>query len=206
MVSIDLRPGTSLEGMNTVATQVEALVRKNKEVLNTVLTVGDANGQPEKASIFVNLVPAKMRKKISTSQFKETLRGQFKTLCFLANPAVKDIDSVGGGQRPFNINIIGDDIQEIQKYSTMLFDKIKNHPALKDVDTSNRPGKPEFQVIPNRRKAEQLGISTTLMGSELRTMIEGTKAAVFRESGEEYDIRVRLQADQRDLKKAYDVT
>ncbi|MBP9679789.1 MAG: efflux RND transporter permease subunit [Bacteriovorax sp.] len=205
MVSIDLRPGTSLEGMNTVATQVEALVRKNKEVLNTVLTVGDANGQPEKASIFVNLVPAKMRKKISTSQFKETLRGQLKPFAF-ANPAVKDIDSVGGGQRPFNINIIGDDIQEIQKYSTMLFDKIKNHPALKDVDTSNRPGKPEFQVIPNRRKAEQLGISTTLMGSELRTMIEGTKAAVFRESGEEYDIRVRLQADQRDLKKAYDVT
>jgi HAE1 family hydrophobic/amphiphilic exporter-1 len=34
-------------------------------------------------------------------------------------------------------------------------------------------------------------------------MIEGSKAAVFREQGEEYDIRVRLQENQRDLKKGY---
>lgn len=205
MVSIDLKPGTSLDGMNTVAGEIDAIVRKNKEVLNTVLTVGDTNGQPEKANIFVNLVPAKQRPGLKTSQFKEIIRGQLKPYAY-ANPAVKDIDNVGGGQRPFNINIVGEDMKEIQKYSSMLFEKIKHHPALKDVDTSDRPGKPEFQVVPDRSKAEKLGVSTTLMGSELRTMIEGSKAAVFREQGEEYDIRVRLQEDQRDLKKAYDVT
>jgi HAE1 family hydrophobic/amphiphilic exporter-1 len=94
-------------------------------------------------------------------------------------------------------------MKEIEKYSGLLFDKIKHHPALKDVDSTKRPGKPEFQVIPDRSKAEKLGVSTTIMGAELRTMIEGTKAAVFREKGEEYDIRVRLQEDQRDLKKGY---
>ena len=202
LVSIDLKPGTSLDGMNTVAREIEKLVRENKEVKSTVLTVGDSKGQPEKASIFVNLIPAKQRKGLSTSKFKEIIRGQLKPYAY-ANPAVKDIDSVGGGQRPFNINIVGDDMNEIEKYSTLLFEKIKHHPALKDVDTTNRPGKPEFQVVPNRNKAEKLGVSTTLMGAELRTMIEGSKAAVFREAGEEYDIRVRLQEDQRDLKKSY---
>ena len=202
LVTIDLKPGTSLEGMNTTAKTIENLIRLNKEVKTTLLTVGDANGQPEKASIFVNLVPAKQRKGLSTSKFKEVIRGQLKPYAY-ANPAVKDIDSVGGGQRPFNINIVGDNIKEIEKYSALLFDKIKHHPALKDVDSTNRPGKPEFQVVPNRTKAEKLGVSTTLMGAELRTMIEGSKAAVFREFGEEYDIRVRLQEDQRDLKKAY---
>ena len=205
MISVDLKPGTSLEGMNTVATEVDQTIRKNKEVLNTVLTVGDANGQPEKASIFVNLIPAKQRKGINTSAFKEIVRTQLKPFAY-ANPAVKDIDNVGGGQRPFNVNIVGEDMKEIQKYAGLLFEKIKHNPALKDVDTSDRPGKPEFQVVPNRSKAEKLGVSTTLMGSELRTMIEGSKAAVFREQGEEYDIRVRLQEDQRDLKKAYDFT
>jgi HAE1 family hydrophobic/amphiphilic exporter-1 len=205
IVSIDLKPGTSLDGMNTVATQIESLIRKNKEVKNTVLTVGDKNGQPEKASIFVNLIPGKERKGLSTSKFKEVVRGQLKSFAF-ANPAVKDIDDVGGGMRPFNVNIVGDDMKEIEKYSSLLFQRIKNHPALKDVDSTNRPGKPEFQVIPDRTNAEKLGVSTTLMGSELRTMIEGTLAAVFRESGEEYDIRVRLQDDQRDLKKGYEET
>jgi HAE1 family hydrophobic/amphiphilic exporter-1 len=205
MVSIDLKPGTSLDGMNTVAKEVEELIRNNKEVLNTVLTVGDKNGQPEKASIFVNLVPAKQRKGINTSSFKEMIRTKLKPYAY-ANPAVKDIDNVGGGQRPFNVNIVGEDMKEIQKYSALLFEKIKNHPALKDVDTSDRPGKPEFQVVPDRRKAEKLGVSTTLMGTELRTMIEGSKAAVFREQGEEFDIRVRLQEDQRDLKNSFDQT
>ncbi|MFA6236714.1 MAG: efflux RND transporter permease subunit [Bacteriovorax sp.] len=202
LVSVDLKPGTSLEGMNKIATEVEALIRKNKEVKNTVLTVGDINGQPEKASIFVNLVPSKERKGLTTSKFKEVIRGQLKPYAF-ANPAVKDYDAVGGGQRPFNVNIVGDDMKEIEKYSALLFEKLKHHPALKDVDSTNRPGKPEFQIVPDRSKAEKLGVSTTLMGSELRTMIEGTNAAVFREQGEEYDIRVRLQEDQRDLKKGY---
>lgn len=205
VVSMDLKPGTSLDGMNAVATEIDAAIRKNKEVANTILTVGDKNGQPEKASIFVNLVPSKQRKGINTSQFKEMLRQQLKPFAY-ANVAVKDFDAVGGGQRPFNVNIVGEDMKEIQKYSSLLFAKLKDHPALKDVDISDRPGKPEFQVVPDRRRAEQMGVSTTLMGSELRTMIEGTKAAVFREQGEEYDIRVRLQEDQRDLKKAYEFT
>lgn len=202
MVSIDLKPGTSLEGMNKVATEIDNLIRKNKEVKNSLLTVGDKNAQPEKANIYVTLIPGKERKGLTTPKFKEIIRGQLKPYAY-ANPAVKDIDSVGSGQRPFNINIIGDDIKEIEKYSALLFEKLKHHPALKDVDSTNRPGKPEFQIVPDRNKAEKLGVSTTLMGSELRTMIEGSKAAVFRESGEEYDIRVRLQEDQRDLKKGY---
>lgn len=202
IVSVDLKPGTSLDGMNTVAVQVEELIRKNKEVKSTLLTVGDKNGQPEKASIFVNLVSGKERKGITTSQFKETLRGQLKPFAY-ANPAVKDYDAVGGGQRPFNVNIVGEDMKEIEKYSSLLFEKLKVHPALKDVDSTNRPGKPEFQVVPDRYKAEKLGVSTTLMGSELRTLIEGTKAAVYRENGEEYNIRVRLQEDQRNLKAGY---
>lgn len=204
-VGLDLKPGTSLEGMNKLGMEVDQLVRKNKEVAYTVLNVGDKNGQPEKANIFVKLVPSKQRKGVNTSQFKEVLRGQLKPYAY-ANPAVKDVDAVGGGQRPFNINIIGENMEEIEKYSGMLLAKLKNHPALKDVDTSSRPGKPEFQVVPDRNKAESLGVSTTLLGTELRTMIEGSTPAVYRESGEEYDIRVRLQENQRNLKAAYQET
>ena len=204
-VGLDLKPGTSLDGMNKLGMEVDQLIRKNKEVEYTVLNVGDKNGQPEKANIFVKLVPSKQRKGINTSQFKETLRGQLKPYAY-ANPAVKDVDAVGGGQRPFNVNIIGENMEEIEKYSGMLLAKLKNHPALKDVDTSSRPGKPEFQVVPDRNKAESLGVSTTLMGTELRTMIEGSTPAVFREQGEEYDIRVRLQENQRNLKAAYQDT
>ncbi len=203
MVAIDQKPGTSLDGMNVLGKKIDTMIRENKEVAFTVLQIGDQNGQPEKASIYVTLVDAKLRKGMNTTAVKARVREQLKPYAG-ANPAVKDIDSVGGGQRPFNINIVGDDMKEIEKYSAMLLEKLKNHPALLDVDTSSRPGKPEFQIVPDRNKAERLGVSTTLLGAELRTQVEGSTPAVFREFGEQYDIRVRMQEDQRDLKAAFD--
>jgi HAE1 family hydrophobic/amphiphilic exporter-1 len=203
-ISIELPPGTSLEGMNKLALEVDALIRKNKEITYTVLTVGDKNEQPNKADYYVRLVPSKERK-LNTSGVKEILREQLKAYAY-ARPQVKDIDNVGGGQRPFNVNIVGDDMKETEKYANLLFKKIKNHPALKDVDISYRAGKPEFQVVPDRTKAEKLGVSTTMMGAELRTHIEGSTPAVFREDGEEYDIRVRLQENQRNLRDGYHLT
>jgi HAE1 family hydrophobic/amphiphilic exporter-1 len=202
MVSVDLPPGTSLDGMNAIAKQVDDQVRTNKEVESTLLTVGDKNGQPEKADIFVTLIDSKKRKGTSTSDVKAKVREQLKKFAD-ADPVVKDFDAVGGGQRPFNVNIVGDDMKDIEKYSDMLLQKIKHHPALLDVVTSSRPGKPEFQVIPDRYKAERLGVSTTLMGTELRTQVEGSTPAVFRELGEEYDIRVRMLENQRDIKSAF---
>ena len=202
-VSIDQKPGTSLDGMNKVAVQIDQVIRQNKEVAMSVLQVGDKNGQPEKASFYVSLVPSKERKGISTTDVKARIREQLKQFAF-ANPAVKDVDAVGGGQRPFNVNIVGDDIKETEKYANLLFAKLKNHPALLDPDITSRPGKPEFQIIPDRYKAERLGVSTTLLGSELRTQVEGSTPAVFRENGEEYDIRVRLIESQRNLKESFD--
>jgi HAE1 family hydrophobic/amphiphilic exporter-1 len=204
IVSVELPPGASLEGMNKLALQVDSIIRKNKEVTFSVLTVGDKNEQPNKADLYVRLVSSKNRS-MNTSQFKDILREQLKPFAY-ALPQVKDIDSVGGGQRPFNINIVGENMLEIEKYSSLLFAKIKNHAALKDVDMTYRPGKPEFQVVPDRQKAEKLGISTTMLGAELRTQIEGSTPAVFRENGEEYDIRVRLQENQRNLKEGYNST
>ncbi|MNS66966.1 Efflux pump membrane transporter BepG [compost metagenome] len=41
------------------------------------------------------------------------------------------------------------------------------------------------------------------MGQELRAQVEGFTPAKFRERGREYEVRVRLQEDQRDLKKTF---
>jgi HAE1 family hydrophobic/amphiphilic exporter-1 len=69
-----------------------------------------------------------------------------------------------------------------------------------------RTGKPEFQILIDKNRADKLGVSTVQAGSELRTQIEGLTPAKFREHGEEYDVRVRLQADQRDLKQNFERT
>ncbi|MGK5083163.1 efflux RND transporter permease subunit [Bdellovibrionota bacterium FG-1] len=200
-VALDLPPGTNLDAMNEVANKVDTIIRANNEVEISAMTVGSRDGEPNFADFYVHLTPAKMRK-LNTIEMKEKLRGQLKPFAF-ANPAVKDFDAVGGGQRPLNLNIIGLNQKQLEDVATRTFEALRKHPGLKDVSTSYKPGKPEFQVKLDESRAKTLGISSKALGLELRAQIEGLVPAKFRELGREYDVRVRLQDSQRNLKQGF---
>lgn len=200
-VALDMPPGTSLDGMSELALKANEIIQKNPEVLASALTVGSTDGDPNKAEFYVHLVDSKKRS-VNTSELKARLREQLKPLAF-ANPVVKDYDPVGGGQRPLILVIRGTDQKQLEKIGLALQKKLKDHPALLDVDVSFRAGKPEFQVKPEKTQATRLGISTAGIGEELRAQVEGVTPAKYRENGLEYDVRVRLKEDQRNLKQSF---
>lgn len=204
MVAYDLPPGASLDETSRVGQVLDEELRKNKEVRLASLIVGGDNSQSNTGQIFVSLVKAKERKE-NTSQIKARVREQLKPYAKY-NLAVKDFDAVGGGQRPFNLNVVGNDQVKLEEYANKIFAIAKKHPGLLDVDINYRPGKPELQVAIDKNRADKLGVSTSQAGTELRTQIEGIQAAKFREGGEEYDIRVRLQDDQRNLRENFNET
>ncbi len=201
-VKLELPPGSSLNAMSEAARAVEARVRSLKEVELTALTVGNADGEANTAEIYVYLVP-RANRELNTSGTKEKLREKLVEFSH-TNPRVVDFDGVGAGLRPFNIDIIGEDLAQIETISKGLFEKLKNHPALKDVDMEYRGGKPEFRVDLDLDQMESLGVLPNAVGMELRAQLEGIEAAKYRTKGIEYDVRVRLQEDQRDLKREYD--
>lgn len=201
-VAFDLPPGTNLEGTNTMSLKVDKLIRSNNEVAVSALTVGNRDGDANYADIYVHLVPSAQRPGINTSKFKERLREQLKEFAY-ANPKVKDYDAVGGGQRPFTLNIQGFDQKEIEEIGLRVATRLKKMPGLLDTDINFRTGKPEFQVVPDKSRAQMLGVSTTSIGNELRGQVEGLVSAKYREKGVEYDIRVRMKEDQRDLRAAF---
>lgn len=203
-VGLDMPPGTNLNEMSEVAHKVDAILRANPEVKSSVLMVGSRDLESNVATFFIELVNAKQRK-VNTTQFKDRLREQLKPFAF-ANPTVKDVDMVGAGARPFNVNLIGSDLAVVEETANKVFQKLKVMPDLKDVDISVRPGKPEFQVSLDNRKAERMGVSSSIVGAELRNQIEGSTPAVFREAGREYDIRVRLQEGDRNLRENFNTT
>lgn len=200
-VGLDLPPGTSLDTMRTRALQVDKVIRDNPEVINAVLTVGNRYNEKNKAEFYVFLKPFGVRTK-STSQVKADMREALKPFAD-SNPNVKDIDYVGGGMRPFTMNISGQNLDQVVEIAEKVKQKLIHHPGLTDVDTSYRPGKPEFQIKIDLDAAQRLGVASTAVGAELRGQVEGNTAAVFRENGLEYDIRVRMKPEQRDLEKAY---
>lgn len=200
-VGLDMKPGTSLEKMRDTALAIDKVIHENKEVVNSVLTVGSRIGEKNKAEFYIFLTPFGQRT-LSTSDVKAQMRAALKKFPE-ANPKVKDIDYVGGGVRPFTMNISGQDLDQIEGIAMKVLERLRNHPALLDVDTSFRPGKPEYQVEVDLNAAQRLGISSSEVGRELRAQVEGETPAVFREKGLEYDIRVRLKPEQRDLEKGF---
>lgn len=203
-VVLERAPGTNLSEMTKTVHEVTAVVRANKEVAAAVEVIG-TGGESHKAVVTVNLVPSKERRGVNTTAMKQRVREQmvqFKD----ARPQVNDFDAVGGGQQPFNLAFLGDDIKDLEKVSNAVLEKLRGNPALTDPDLSFRQGKPEFQIIPDDQKAQKVGVPTALLGQELRAQVDGIVPAKLRQKGEEYDIRVRLQPDQTDITRDFDLT
>jgi HAE1 family hydrophobic/amphiphilic exporter-1 len=202
-VTLEMEPGTSLDGMNTVASQADKIFHANPEVDYTVMTVGSIYGESNKASFYVRMKSGKERGPLSTEKFRDKIRGQLAPLAQYS-PVVKKYDASGGmGQQPVILNVISPDPKDLEKYGMLLYEKLKADPRLKDLDTNFRPGKPEMQVHLKPGAAKAYGVNTKTMGQELRAQVEGFTPAKFRERGREYEVRVRLLPEQRDLQQSY---
>ncbi len=201
-VTLDLPPGTNLDAMHHIGKGVDELIRQNKEVGMTTLSVGNANNESNKANLYVRLKNGKERGG-TTEQFKTKLRVQLEPFAH-ANPLVKDFDPMGGGQnQPFMLNIISSDQEKLMAYAEKLIVALKKDKRLVGIDSTYRPGKPETQISLKKDAARVYGINTSTMGQELRTQVEGFTPAKFRVRGEEYDVRVRMDEKERDLKEQF---
>ncbi len=204
-VSVELPIGTSLEGTFAFSKEIEKKIRTVAGIELISLTVGSNNLEANKSTFFVKLVPKKQRTH-TTSEFKVIVREALAEFSTKAIVAVSDIDISGGGQKPLNLYLVGDDLDQLAAFTLKLQERIKKIPGLADVDTNFRSGKPEYQIVFDRARSEALGISTALAGQELRFRTEGATPAVFRENGIEYKIRIRFPDDNKDLRKEFNST
>lgn len=204
-VRVELPVGSSLAATDAFIKELEAVLSKDK-VFNVVLAqVGTSNNESSKGSIYIHLVDRKDRP-FATTHYKEEVRKVLAPYRDRAIIQVGDIDIANSGQAPVNLNIVGDDLEAVNEYVLKLVERFKKIKGLVDVDTNFRSGKPEFQVVFDRAKSEKLGVSTTTAGAELRNRTEGAEAAIYRENGIEYKVRVRFEEQNRDLRNEFATT
>ncbi|MFM6972945.1 MAG: efflux RND transporter permease subunit, partial [Alphaproteobacteria bacterium] len=203
-ISLELPADSSLDATSNVGLKIDEIVRKNPEVQLSAVSAGTMSRQAQRGELYIKLAP-KNDRNISTTQFKEKLRSQIKDFAY-ANPVVKDFDPSGGASRgqPFNLFLISANKESLDKYATMLFAKLKEDPRLKDLDNSNKATRPEFKIKLKEDSARLYGVNSQAVGDELRGYVEGYVPTKLRQNGLEYDVRVRLKEDQRDLKDNFD--
>ncbi len=202
-ITLEMPPGTSLEGMNKVSHEVDSIVRANPEVSFTTMIVGNQYGEANKATFYVRMKDGKERGLLSTEDFRDKVRQQISHIT-VANPKVKKYDATGGmAGQPFTLNIVSADTKQLESIGASIMEKLKGDRRLKDLDSNYRFGKPEMQVAVKPGAAKDYGVNTKSVGLELRAQVEGFTPAKFREAGREYNVRVRLQPAQRDLEKNF---
>src|SRR4030095_7119195 len=92
----------------------------------------------------------------------------------------------------------GPDLKELQKYSDQILAFMKQTPGMVDQDTTFSIGNPEVHVRIERAKAADLGVRATDVATALRTMVAGEEVSKFKDGDDQYSVRLRLSAVDRD--------
>ncbi|MDA1000576.1 MAG: efflux RND transporter permease subunit [bacterium] len=90
-----------------------------------------------------------------------------------------------------DVDITGDSLDEIQRIATEVEARARQMKGVRFVNSSFDLGSPELQVHVDREKAADLGLSVAELGNVVETLVNGTRAGLFRDKGKELDIVLR---------------
>ncbi len=205
-ISVRMPLGSSLEGTDSVMRDIEAEVRKLPGIRNLLTTIGaDAQRRPDRASIAVELVPARERQ---YSQFqlmgmaRERLQ-RFHDLVIAVQ--LPTIIQGGGPNQDLQFFLQGPDLAALNRYALAITRRLSAMPGVVDVQSSYEEGKPEVRVAINRDKAADLHVSVASIATALRTLVGGDEqVTTFREGDDRYNVQLRVQKKFRDSPQALD--
>jgi HAE1 family hydrophobic/amphiphilic exporter-1 len=203
-LTITMPSGTSLTGTQDASDKVGAALQSVTELEHYALLVGAGEGKSNIANFFIKLTPEKTRTR-TNEQVKSALRKTLLEKYADYKPVVSEYSSTGD-PHPFALNISGSDLEQMNEYSKTLIDELKKMKDLSDVNSAYESSKPEYQVVLDQEKMARLGITPGIAGAELRYHIAGEKVGTLHDRGNEYDVRLRLRPDQRDIKNGYALT
>jgi HAE1 family hydrophobic/amphiphilic exporter-1 len=103
---------------------------------------------------------------------------------------------LGGGQA-ISIEVLGHDIEKTDRIAGQIRRIIESVPGTVDISVSRKQPRPEIRVRLDRDKAASLGLNVAIVADALRTNYYGFDSTKFRESGDDFDIELRLKKDER---------
>ncbi len=204
-IQIERAPGTSLQSTEMTFRRIEEIVSWSVPELknqNTDIGVGEFFGAFEKGSysgrIRVNLIEKEKRKR-SQMEIESALRKELEQIPGITFSILQR--HFLGEEGDIIVYLYGEDLERARFLSEKIKGAIKEIPGAVDVQTSLEAGRPELQIILDRERIYALGLSTSQVSQAVSTFIKGTRASMFRDRGEEYDILVRLGQRDRENKE-----
>ena len=206
-----LPTGTDLEITDSMARAVEEQVydvigRDNPDIesviTNIAMNAGDGlfqrSTQPHLAKITVSFVEHKYRKGQPSSAYLGQVREELKDIAGVEITVEKQAMGPPSG-KPVNIEVSGEDYEKLVPLvdSILYYLESLNIAGIEKLKTDMDNNNPEIVINIDRGNANELGVSTALVGMMLRNSLFGNTISTYREGEDEYDIKMRMMEKYR---------
>ncbi len=221
MVYIEYPEGTSIEKTNRITKSIEKRVyatinskkyivdNENVLVESAVAQVGEGAGNPmtdagvkempHKGKITISMREYKDRHGKSSANLLKEIRENLKNIY----PGVAisiEKDQAGPPQGyPINIELEGEDYEALIHTANRMKDFLhdRNISGIDELKIDVNKAKPALEVVVDRKKAGELGISAGQVGMQLRNAVFGAKAGIYKQNGDDFDIYIRFNKADR---------
>lgn len=222
IVYIEYPEGTDIKKTNAITKDIEQRVYNiingpdymngdyNFLVESAVSQVGEGAGNPQtdggsaaemphRGKITATMREYKFRNGADSNELLKEVQEDLKGIYpGIAISVEKDAVGPPAGY-PINLELEGNDYSELINTAEKMRDFInsKNIQGIDELKIDVNKSKPSMQVVVDRKKAGELGVSSGQVGQQLRNAIFGAKAGIYKADGEDYDIYVRFNEENR---------
>ena len=201
-VDFMMAEGTNIAVQNEYLKELETVVRANlpmDDVEHITTDVRDGRAEVE-----IAMVEASERS-MSTSKIADQIRekvtgtvpgGDIRVSAQSGLWILRRIFGSGGGEA-VELQLRGYDLEQAKTLSEEIKKRMEEIPEVTGVRTDRREGRPEQNLIFDRDKIADLGLTVSGVARIIQTNVGGSRAGTFREGGDEFPIQVRLQPEDR---------
>jgi hydrophobe/amphiphile efflux-1 (HAE1) family protein len=192
-VRLQTEAGTTPTAAAPLIARAEAKLATHPEIKSMLSTLQGSSGQ-----ITLTLVPPNERK-MTAAQFSASLRKELQGIAGL-RASIQDPSQQGFGSTkssPVDFTVRGASWDELVESSTKIKEDLEASGVVTDLTSDYQLGGQELQIVPDRRRATELGVSIADLGTTVSALVGGNIVGKFSTGGRRIDIRMRLLARQR---------
>jgi hydrophobe/amphiphile efflux-1 (HAE1) family protein len=203
--------GTSIEVTDAVCKEAEKVIMSHGEVESYFSNIG--GDMSNSANIMITLKPKdkrpvdpKKHRPLTQQELMPVLRKELKAIPGMDKVSLMDPSMMGLGSRrgyPVEFTLNGPSWDTLAEVSGRMKEAMEKTGIMTDIDTDYQLGMPEVRVVPDRLKAAERGVSISVIGETINSLIGGVRVGKYTKGARRYDIRVQLVS--RDMNQIKDI-
>jgi HAE1 family hydrophobic/amphiphilic exporter-1 len=200
-INLRLPQGASLQEVDSILGRLEATLRPIPGIRGLLTTVGGSAGDDVTAAQILVVLSDREGRSRHQHEIMHEARQQLRPFRSRVRVTVDNPPPVSGsgfGGSELRLDLRGPEQDYLDRGAARLRRIMETTPGVVDVDTSNVGGKPEIQLVIDRDKAADLGVSVANIARTIRMLVTGDVVTQYKEAGELYDVRLRLLAEDRE--------